>query len=50
MALIHEYLYKTENIKDLDVKSYIDELIIILLDSYKNGLDDLSTNINIMQF
>ncbi|MCK5153075.1 MAG: cache domain-containing protein [Spirochaetales bacterium] len=49
MALIHEYLYKSENLKDINVKKYIDELVDILLDSYNYGSHDISTKIEIVQ-
>jgi len=49
MALIHEYLYKSENLKDINVKRYIDELVTMLLGSYQFGADELTTKIEIAQ-
>ena len=49
MALIPEYLYKSENLKDINVKKYIDELINMLLGSYKFGAGELTTRIEIAQ-
>jgi PAS domain S-box-containing protein len=49
MALIHEYLYKSENLKDINVKKYIDELIKMLLSSYDYCESDLSTKVEIVQ-
>lgn len=50
MSLIHEYLYKSDNLKDISVKMYIDELIIILLESYNFSTNDISTQIEIVSF
>jgi len=50
MALIHEYLYKSENLKDIDVSKYIEELIKILLESYEYGVHDIKTTIKIDEF
>ncbi|MCK5672890.1 MAG: cache domain-containing protein [Spirochaetales bacterium] len=50
MALIHEYLYKSENLKDINVPRYIEELVKILLNSYEYGIHDLNTTIEISQF
>ncbi len=49
MALIHEYLYKSENLKDINVKRYVDELVSMLLGSYQFGADKLTTKIEIAQ-
>lgn len=49
MALIHKHLYKSENLKDIDVQRYIDELVMTLLDSYGYGAADISTKIEIIQ-
>ncbi len=49
MALIHEHLYKSENLKDISVQTYIDELVIILLDSYGYGSADISVIKEIME-
>lgn len=50
MALIHEHLYRSENLKDINVQIYIDELLMALLDSYSYGASDISTKIEIIQF
>lgn len=49
MALIHEHLYKSENLKDINVQRYIDELVMTLLDSYGYGAADINTKIEIIQ-
>ena len=49
MALIHENLYKSESLKDINVKIYIYELLMTLLDSYGYGADDISTKTEITQ-
>ena len=33
MALIHEHLYKSENLKDINVQRYIDELVLTISDN-----------------
>lgn len=50
MALIHEYLYKSENLKDINVSRYIEELVKILLDSYEYGVHEIKTTIKIIKF
>ncbi len=50
MALIHEYLYKSENLKDINVPKYIEELVKILLNSYEYGVHEIKTTIEITQF
>ncbi len=49
MALIHEHLYKSENLKDINVQRYIEELVNTLLDSYGFGLSEISTKIEVIQ-
>ncbi len=49
MALIHEHLYKSESLKDISVQTYIEELIIILLDSYGYGAADITVIKEIME-
>jgi PAS domain S-box-containing protein len=50
MALIHEYLYKSANLKDINVKKYIDELVSILLSSYEFNEQEIITKQDIEQF
>ena len=50
MALIHEYLYKSENLKDINVSLYIEELVRILLNSYEYGAYEIKTTMEISQF
>ncbi len=38
MALIHEKLYKSDNLSSLSVRNYIEELCINILDSYENHI------------
>ncbi len=50
MALIHEHLYKSENLQDINVQKYVEELVMTLLDSYGYGADGIKTSIEILEF
>ncbi len=47
MSIIHEKLYQTENLKDLDSKSYLEEIAHYVAQSYNLGRKiELETNID----
>ncbi|MCF6334776.1 MAG: PAS domain S-box protein [Spirochaetales bacterium] len=50
MALIHEHLYKSENLQDINVQKYVEELVMTLLDSYGFGEDEIKTTIEVLYF
>lgn len=47
MALLHEKLYKSEDIHRINIREYFDDLISYLLTSY-NQLDKVKVNLNII--
>ncbi|MCE8429314.1 MAG: PAS domain S-box protein, partial [Candidatus Methanoperedens sp.] len=47
MALIHEKLYKSENLSKIDFKEYVDELVSALFESYLVGESEIALNINV---
>lgn len=47
MALIHEKLYKSENLSKIDFKEYIEDLVSGLFESYGVGESKVALNINI---
>ncbi len=46
MALIHEKLYRSENLSKIDLKEYIDDLVSGLFQSYGISEDKVALNIN----
>lgn len=46
MALIHEKLYRSENLSKIDLKEYIDDLVSGLFQSYGMSEDKVALNIN----
>jgi two-component sensor histidine kinase/tetratricopeptide (TPR) repeat protein len=50
MALIHESLYNTENLDEINFKKYVDELIESMIAAYNNSENRLSFNIDIPDY
>jgi len=50
MALIHEKLYRSENLSKIDLKEYIDDLVSGLFQSYGISDDEVTLNINVENF
>lgn len=49
MALIHERLYKSDNLAKIDLKDYISELVSFIKKSYTQTNIDISININVQR-
>jgi len=46
MALIHEQLYGTENLSEVDINEYIKNLLRSLLESYKYSIQNINIELN----
>ncbi len=47
MALAHERLYQSENLSQIDMKEYIDQVIVHLFTSYRQDISKIKTSIQV---
>ncbi|MCS6812364.1 MAG: PAS domain S-box protein [Cyanobacteria bacterium] len=47
MALVHEKLYRSENLDQIDFADYVQELVYDLFQSYMGGSSDIALDVNI---
>jgi two-component sensor histidine kinase len=47
MALIHEKLYQSDNLAEIDIQSYLQRLISFIHSSYLNSINNVTINIDI---
>lgn len=47
MALVHEFLYQTDNFNHIDFKKYVSELISVINESYQNYLVPIDIKLNV---
>jgi two-component sensor histidine kinase len=49
MALIHEHLYAEETLGDINIESYLKELVLVIIETYKRNNDELTSTISVPQ-